>query len=197
MAVRSRNATRRRSSSVEMTAPLATCIREEQRSVIRFLSSEGMKPFEIHRRMKVEYGAACLSLQQVYGWTGKVMDGISSVTDSTGPGQAHPVVTPVQYGDACLSLQQVYKCTRQFMNSISSVTDSPGPGQAHPVVTPVQYGDACLSLQQVYKCTRQFMNSISSVTDSPGPGQAHPVVTPEGIAAVESHREGKSPRNSE
>ena len=44
--------------------------------------------------MKVEYGDACLSLQQVYQWTGKFMNGISSLTDSPRPGQAHPVVTP-------------------------------------------------------------------------------------------------------
>jgi len=77
-----------------MAAPLATCTKEEQRSVIRFLSSEGVKPIEIHRRMKVQYVDACLSLQQVYGWTGKFMDGISSVTDCPRPGQAHRVVTP-------------------------------------------------------------------------------------------------------
>jgi len=53
-----------------------------------------VKPVEIHRRMKVQYGDACLSLQQVYQWTGKFMNGISSVTDSPRPGQAHPVVTP-------------------------------------------------------------------------------------------------------
>jgi hypothetical protein len=39
---------------------------KEQRSVIRFLSSEGVKPIEIHQRMKFQYGDACLSLQQVY-----------------------------------------------------------------------------------------------------------------------------------
>ena len=44
--------------------------------------------------MKVQYGDACLSLQQVYGWTGEFMNGISSVTDSPRPGQAHRVVTP-------------------------------------------------------------------------------------------------------
>jgi len=58
------------------------------------LSSEGVEPIEIHRRMKVQYGDACLSLQQVYGWTGKFMNGISSVTDCHRPCQAHPVVTP-------------------------------------------------------------------------------------------------------
>ena len=51
-------------------------------SVIRFLSSEGVKGIEIHRRMNVQYGDACLSLQQVYEWTRKSMNGISSVTDS-------------------------------------------------------------------------------------------------------------------
>jgi len=42
--------------------------------------------------MKVQYGDACLSLQQVYDWTRKFMNGISSVTDSPGPGQALRVV---------------------------------------------------------------------------------------------------------
>jgi len=44
--------------------------------------------------MKVQYGDACLSLQQVYEWTRKFTNSISSVTDSPRPGQAHPVVTP-------------------------------------------------------------------------------------------------------
>ena len=53
-----------------------------------------MKPTEINRRMKVQYGDACLSLQQVHEWTWMFMNGISSVTDSPRPGQAHRVVTP-------------------------------------------------------------------------------------------------------
>ena len=32
--------------------------------------------------------------QQVYEWTRKFMNGVSSVTDSPRPGQAHRVVTP-------------------------------------------------------------------------------------------------------
>ena len=39
-----------------MSVPLLTCTVEEQRSVIRFLWSEGVKPSEIYRRMKVHYG---------------------------------------------------------------------------------------------------------------------------------------------
>ena len=55
-------------------------------SVIRFLSSGGVKPIEIHRRMEVQYVDACLSLQQVYEWTRKFTNGISSVTGSPRPG---------------------------------------------------------------------------------------------------------------
>jgi predicted nuclease with RNAse H fold len=35
---------------------------KEERSVIRSLSSEGVKLIEIHRQMKVKNGDACLSL---------------------------------------------------------------------------------------------------------------------------------------
>jgi hypothetical protein len=51
-----------------MAAPLSTCTVEEQRSVIRFLWSEGVKPSEIYRRMKVQYGDSCLSQGRVYEW---------------------------------------------------------------------------------------------------------------------------------
>ena len=44
--------------------------------------------------MEVPYGDACLSLQQVYEWTRKFKNGISSVTDSPRPGQGHRVLTP-------------------------------------------------------------------------------------------------------
>ena len=77
-----------------MAALLATHTNEEQHSVIHFLSSEGVKPIEIHRRMTVHYGDACWSLQQVYEWTRQFMYGTSSVTNSPQPRQAHQVVTP-------------------------------------------------------------------------------------------------------
>jgi len=53
-----------------------------------------MKHIEIHRPMKVQYGDACLSVQQVYQCTRQFMNGISSVTDCPLLVQAHPVVTP-------------------------------------------------------------------------------------------------------
>jgi len=55
--------------------------------------SEGVKPIEIHRQVKFQYGDACLSQQQVYEWIRMFMNGISSVRDSPRPGQAHQVVT--------------------------------------------------------------------------------------------------------
>jgi hypothetical protein len=78
----------------KMAAPLSACTREEQCFVICFLSSEGVKPTEIHRRMEVHYDDACLSLQQVYEWKTKFLNGVSSVADSPRPGQAHRIVTP-------------------------------------------------------------------------------------------------------
>ena len=60
----------RHSINIKMAASIGICTSEEQRSVIRFLRSEGLKPIEIHRRMKVQYGDAWLSLQQVTNGVG-------------------------------------------------------------------------------------------------------------------------------
>jgi len=92
-----------------MAAPLPTCTKEEQPSVIRFLSSEGVKTIEINRRMNVQYGDAYLSLQQVYEWTRKFMNGICSVTDSPRPGRAHRVVTP----EAIAAVEAIVKENRR------------------------------------------------------------------------------------
>ena len=70
---------------------------------------KGLKPIEIHRRMKFQYGDACLSLQQVYEWTGEFMNGVSSVTDSSLPGQAHRVVTP----EGIAAVEAIVKENRQ------------------------------------------------------------------------------------
>ena len=69
-----------------MAALLDACTREEQHSVIRFLGSEGVNPREIHRRMKMQYGDACLSLQQVYDWDRKFKSVLSSVADAARSG---------------------------------------------------------------------------------------------------------------
>ncbi|XP_035219215.1 uncharacterized protein LOC118192376 [Stegodyphus dumicola] len=77
-----------------MAAPPATCTSEEQRSVIRFLRSEGVKPIDIFKRMKVQYGDVCLSQPQIYEWCRKFANGVTSVADAPRPGQARHIVTP-------------------------------------------------------------------------------------------------------
>jgi hypothetical protein len=62
-----------------MAAPFEACTREEQRAVNRFLGSEDEKPTDIHRRMKRQYGDACVSLQQVYEWHRKFKSGVTTL----------------------------------------------------------------------------------------------------------------------
>jgi len=46
---------------------------------VRFFFSEGVKPIEIHRRMRIQYGDRCMSCTQVYEWTEKFKNGVSIV----------------------------------------------------------------------------------------------------------------------
>ena len=104
--------------------------KKEQCSVISFLSSEGVKPIEIHRRMKVQYGDACPSLQQMYEWTTKFMNGISSVTDSPQPGQAHRVVTP----EAIAAVEDIIEENRRATVSEIAAHLDMSHGSAHHIV---------------------------------------------------------------
>jgi len=113
-----------------MAAPLAPCTKEEQRSVICVLRSEGVKPIEINRPMEVQYGDACLSLQQVYEWSRKFLNGVSSVTDSPRPGQAHRVVTP----EAIAAVEAIVKENRRVtVHEIAAHLDM-SHGSAHHIV---------------------------------------------------------------
>ena len=95
-----------------------------------FFKYEEVKPVEIQRRMDVQYGDACLSLQQVYEWTRKFMNGISSVTDSPRPGQAHRVVTP----EGIAAVEAIVKENRRVtVNEIAAHLDMSN-GSAHHIV---------------------------------------------------------------
>ena len=76
-----------------MAVPLQRCTKQEQRSVVRFLFSEGVKPIEIHRRMRIQYGDRCMSRTQAYEWTEKFKNSVTSVEDSPRPGPAFTAVT--------------------------------------------------------------------------------------------------------
>ena len=107
----------RHSISIKMAAPLETCTREEQRSVIRFLRSEGVKPIEIHRRMKVQYGDACLSQQQVYEWSRKFANGVTLVEDASRPGQAQQL----QQSQTCILSVFLIHHTHQTLPQAMSI----------------------------------------------------------------------------
>jgi len=80
--------------------------------------------------MKVQYGDACLSLQQAYEWTRKFMNGISSVTDSPRLGQAHRVVT----SEATAAVEAIVKENRRVtVNEIAAHRDK-SHGSAHYIV---------------------------------------------------------------
>ena len=68
------------------------CTKQEQRSVVRFLFSEEVKPIDVCRRMRIPYGDRCLIRTQVYEWTEKFKNGVSSV-ESPRPGPAFTAVT--------------------------------------------------------------------------------------------------------
>jgi len=76
-----------------MVAPLSTCTVEEQRSVIRFLWSESVKPSEIYRRMKGQYGDSCLSQGRVYEWVESFQNRRQNVSDEHRSGRAVSVAS--------------------------------------------------------------------------------------------------------
>ena len=60
---------------------------------MRIFFSEGVKPVEIHRRMRIQYGDRCMSSTTVYEWTEKFKNGVTSMEDSPRLGPAFTAVT--------------------------------------------------------------------------------------------------------
>jgi hypothetical protein len=80
--------------------------------------------------MEVQFGDACLSLQQVCEWTEKFMNGISYGKDCPRPGQAHPVVTP----EGIAAVEAIVKENRRVtVNEIAAHLDM-GRESAHRIV---------------------------------------------------------------
>lgn len=76
-----------------MAAPLSVCTKEEQRSVIRFLWSEGASGAEIYRRLSAQYGNSVLPQRSVYEWIEKFKNGRTSVTHEEGAGRPSTATT--------------------------------------------------------------------------------------------------------
>jgi hypothetical protein len=80
--------------------------------------------------MEVQYGDACLSLQQVYEWTRKFLNGVSSVADSPRPDQAHRVVTP----EAIAAVEAIVKDNRHVTVHEIAVHLDMSDGSEHHIV---------------------------------------------------------------
>ena len=76
-----------------MAAALSTCTVEEQRSVICFLWSEGVKTSDIYRRMEVQYVDSCLSQERLYEWVERFQNGRQNVSDEHPSGRPISVAT--------------------------------------------------------------------------------------------------------
>jgi hypothetical protein len=70
-----------------MAAPLSICTKDDQRSVIRSLWSEGVSGAEIHRRLSAQYGNSVLPQRSVYEWIEKFKNGRTSVTHEEAAGR--------------------------------------------------------------------------------------------------------------
>jgi hypothetical protein len=63
-----------------MEAPLSECTISEERAVVRFLWTEGIKPSEIHRRMLAQYGDKYIGQRKVYEWVERFKNGRMNMT---------------------------------------------------------------------------------------------------------------------
>jgi hypothetical protein len=86
--------------------------------------------------MKVQYGDACLSVEQVYEWTRRLMNGIISVADSPQPGQAHRVVTSEAIAAAEAIMKKNHCIT---MNEIAAHLDMSHGSAQHIVHDALQF----------------------------------------------------------
>ena len=56
-------------------------MRLKQRAVIEFLTAEGVVPIDIHRRMKLVYGEACVDVSTVRRWAKELAETSPAETD--------------------------------------------------------------------------------------------------------------------
>jgi len=80
--------------------------------------------------MEVQNGDACLSLQEVYEWSRKFLNSVSSVTKSPRPGQAQRVVAPEAIGAVEAILKEDRRVT---VHEIAAHLDT-GHGSAHHII---------------------------------------------------------------
>ena len=70
--------------------------KQAQRTVIQFLSAEGVSGTDIYSRMKNVYGTERMSRTAVFRWCSDFRHGRVSTADMPRPGQAHVVLHATQ-----------------------------------------------------------------------------------------------------
>jgi hypothetical protein len=76
-----------------MEAPLSICTKEEIRVVIRFLFADDVKPVEIVRRMRTQYGNNCLLCSKIDEWIDHFKKGRTSVCNEERSGRLSTSMT--------------------------------------------------------------------------------------------------------
>ena len=77
------------------------CTKEEQRSVIRFLWSEGVSGVAIHLRLSSQCGNSVLSQRSFYEWIEKLKNGRTNVMHDKGAGRPSMAITEDYTERAC------------------------------------------------------------------------------------------------
>jgi hypothetical protein len=72
-------------SVVKMATVLEECATDEQRSVVRFLWTNGFSATNIHKEMLSVCGGRCLSPKAVHNWVQKFSQGHTKVADDALP----------------------------------------------------------------------------------------------------------------
>ena len=99
-------------------------------SEVSFLFSEGVKPIQIHRRMRIQYGDRCMSRTQVYEWTEKFKNGVTNVEDSPRSGPEFTAVTE----DNIAAVENVIRENRRVtVKEVASLLDI-SVGSAHDII---------------------------------------------------------------
>jgi Mlc titration factor MtfA (ptsG expression regulator) len=76
-----------------MATPLSTCTVKSNEALFLFLWSEGVKPSEIYRRIKVQFGDSCLIQGRVYEWVDGFQNERQNVSDEHWSGRPVSVAT--------------------------------------------------------------------------------------------------------
>ena len=116
------------------------CTKQEQQSVVRFLFSEGVKPIEIQRRIRIQYSDRYMSRIQVYEWIEKFKNGVTSVEDSPRPG---PAFTAVTEDNTAAMENMIWENRRVTVKEVASLLDISVRSAHHIIHDELKFRKVC------------------------------------------------------